>query len=299
MTWSDTSLLCPPRHSTPSTDRPSYGPGWAATARTLGWKPMPWQVSTTRLALEHEPGGLLAYRDVDVSVCRQQGKSSMVLALIVYRMLSAPDQWVVYAAQSRLAGRRRLLNVWWPRIRRSPLAGLFELNKGTGSESLTAANGSLLTLLSTDESSSHGDVVDLGILDECWSLDETAEQGIRPAMLTRENAQTWRLSTAGNRKSLYWRGRVDAGRVAADLGVTEGSAFVEWAASPNDDPTDRATWRRTMPALGFTITEEVVAKDMASMTLSQFKRSHLNLWPDESDEGWAVIDQATWAAARL
>jgi hypothetical protein len=54
-----------------------------------------------------------------------------------------------------------------------------------------------------------------------------------------------------------------------------------------------------MPALGFTITEETVAKDLASMSLAQFKRSHLNLWPDESDEGWSVIPRDVWQAARL
>jgi hypothetical protein len=41
--------------------------------------------------------------------------------------------------------------------------------------------------------------------------------------------------------------------------VTEGSCFVEWAASPDDDPTDPATWRATMPALGYTISEATVA----------------------------------------
>jgi phage terminase large subunit-like protein len=113
------------------------------------------------------------------------------------------------------------------------------------------------------------DVVDLGVLDEAWSLDETAEQAIRPAMLTKPNAQILRCSTASTAKSVYWRNRVDAGRAAAELGVAEGTAFLEWAASPDDDPTDPATWRRTMPALGFTITEETVAKDLASMSLAQ------------------------------
>jgi hypothetical protein len=98
---------------------------------------------------------------------------------------------------------------------------------------------------------------------------------------------------------VYWRGRVDAGRTSADLGLTEGSAFLEWAAAPDDDPTDPAAWRSAMPALGFTITEETVGKDLASMSLAQFKRSHLNLWPDESDEGWAVIPKELWQAARL
>ena len=108
-------------------------------------------------------------------------------------------------------------------------------------------------------------------------------------MFTKPNAQLWRLSTAGTAKSVYWRGRVDAGRTATDMGVSEGTAFLEWAASPEDDPTDPATWRAAMPAMGYSITEETVGKDLASMSLAQFKRSHLNLWPDESDEGWLVV----------
>jgi phage terminase large subunit-like protein len=270
----------------------------ADTARALGWDAMPWQRLAGHTGLEHDAGRLV-YKDVDVSCPRQQGKSSFVLSLCVQRMLAAPGQWVVYGAQSRLAARRRLLRVWWPRIRRSPLGGLFTLSRGTGMEELAAANGSLLTLLSIDEAAAHGDVVDLGVLDECWALDETAEQAVRPGMLTKPNAQLWRFSTAGTDKSAYWRGRVDAGRAAAELGVTEGSAFIEYAADPDADPTDPATWRATMPALGFTIAEETVGKDLASMSLSQFKRSHLNLWPDESDEGWAVIPRDVWQAARI
>jgi phage terminase large subunit-like protein len=292
------SVGCPPRHSTPVTDRPSFGGAVVETQLSLGWEAMPWQRLVSRVALEHDAGQLV-YKDVDVSCPRQQGKSSLILSIMLQRMLSSPGQWVVYGAQSRLAARRRLISVWWPRIRRSPLRDLFELSKGTGSEQLTAANGSMLTLLSIDEAAAHGDVIDLGILDECWSLDEAAEQAIRPAMLTKPNAQILRCLTAGNAKSLYWRGRVDAGRTSSELGVTEGAAFLEWASAPDADPTDPATWRSTMPALGFTITEETIAKDFAAMTLSQFKRSHLNLWPDESDEGWAVISRDAWMAARL
>jgi len=298
MSWSSSSGGCAPRSSTPVTSRPSLGAGLVDTARSLGWAAMPWQRLVARVGLEHE-GGHLVYKDVDVACPRQQGKSSLVLSLMLHRMLASPGQWIVYGAQSRLAARRRLISVWWPRIRRSPLGGMFTLSKGTGSESLTASNGSLLTLLSIDESAAHGDVVDLGILDECWSLDEASEQAIRPAMLTKPNSQLWRLSTAGTEKSAYWRARVDSGRVSAEVGVTEGTAFLEWAAAPDDDPTDPTTWASAMPAFSHTISAETVAKDLASMPLAQFKRSHLNLWPDESDEGWAVISKAVWEASQL
>lgn len=267
-------------------------------AAQLGWDLMPWQRLGLEVGLEHEDGQLV-HRDVDQAVTRQQGKSSEVLSLLVHRMLAAADQWCVYGAQSRLAARRRLLKVWWPRVKRSRLGGLFEIHRGTGQESLEAANGSILTLLSADETAGHGDVVDLAVLDECWALDADAEQAVRPAMLTKPNAQLWRFSTAGKAKNVYWRGRVDAGRTAAALGITDGAAYLEWCATADQDPTDPATWWGCMPALGYTITEEVVRKDLESMPLAEFKRSHLNLWPDESLEGWKLIPQATWEASRL
>jgi phage terminase large subunit-like protein len=260
---------------------------------------MEWQRYVADLALEHDDG-LLVYRDIDLSIGRQMGKSTTVLALVVYRMLSAPGQWLIYAAQSRLAARRKLLDVWWPRLRRSPLRDLFTISKGTGMEALRSHNGSILTLLSEDETSGHGDSIDLVVLDECWSQTEAAEAAVVPAMITRPNAQIWRLSTAGTLKSVYWRSRVDAGRLAAGMGLSDGTAFVEWAADPDDDPTSPATWRRCMPALGITIDEATVTKTLASMGLTRFKRAGLNLWPDESDLGWlGPIKADVWAAARL
>src|SRR6266508_1437980 len=95
MTSRHSSLGCPPRHSTPATDRPSYAGGVVETATALGWDLMPWQRLAARAGLTHDDGRL-AHRDVDVACPRQQGKSSLVLSLITHRLLSSPGQWVVY-----------------------------------------------------------------------------------------------------------------------------------------------------------------------------------------------------------
>jgi hypothetical protein len=68
----------------------------------------------------------------------------------------------------------------------------------------------------------------------------------------------------------------DVGQARRD----RGHGVFEWAADPEADPTDPATWRSAMPAMNYTISEETVAKDLASMSLAQFKRSHVNVWPD-------------------
>jgi phage terminase large subunit-like protein len=224
----------------------------------------------------------------------------MALALIIWRLLSEPDQLVLYSAQNRVAARRKLLHTWWPRITRSPLADRFSLFRGFGNEMLSADNGSRLELLSATESAGHGETTDLVVVDEAWvHQDAAVEQSIRPTMSTRGDAQLWAMSTAGTPKSVWWRGKLDTGRVNADLGVTSGACLLEWAAAPDDDPTDEAVWQATMPALGRLSDVETIRTDLANMAVAEFKRAFLNLWPDESAEGWAVVTRELWEASRL
>jgi phage terminase large subunit-like protein len=289
----------PPTSATPRTDRATFGGDVAETAAMLGVEFMGWQTLVADVGLEHDDGRP-AHREVDVSIDRQTGKSTLILAVAVHRMLTRPGSWLTYTSASRLAARRKLLKVWWPLIRRSPLRDRFTVTKGTGSESLECHNGSVLLLLSGDEASGHGDSIDLAFLDEAWSLTEASEQAVRPAMAARPDGQLWVMSTAGTRRSAYWRSKVDAGRTTAELGRTEGTCFVEWAASPDTDVTDSATWPGFMPALGRTISAETVAADLASMSLREWRRAYANQWDDEvDDDGWRVIPRDVWMAGAL
>jgi phage terminase large subunit-like protein len=272
----------PPTSATPRTeDRATFGADVADTARMLGVDFMGWQRLVADVGLEHDDGQP-AHREVDVSIDRQVGKSTLVLAVAAHRMLSRPGSWLTYTSASRLSARRKLLKVWWPLIQRSPLRDRFAVTKGTGSESLECVNGSVLVLLSGDESSGHGDTIDLSFLDEAWSLTEAAEQAVRPAMAARPNGQLWVLSTAGTSRSVYWRQKVDAGRTAAELGITEGTCFIEWAASPDTDVTDPESWSAFMPALGRTIQPSTVAADLASMPLPEWRRAYATSGPTRS-----------------
>jgi phage terminase large subunit-like protein len=207
---------------------------------------------------------------------------------------------VLYSAQNRAAARRKLLHTWWPRLARSPLAERFQLFRGFGAEMLSCDNGSRLELLSATESAGHGETTDLVIVDEAWvHPDATVEQAVRPTMSTRPDAQLWAMSTAGTAKSVWWRGKLDSGRAGAELGVTDGVCLLEWTADADADPTDEATWWATMPALGRLTDVATVRADLANMALAEWKRAFLNLWPDESAEGWAVISRDVWEASRL
>ena len=259
----------PPRFGTPATDRDTFGAAVVAAADALGPALMPWQRLVVDVGLEHEQGRL-AYRDVVVTTPRQSGKSTLVLATLVARMLAAPDQRIAYAAQTRLAARTKLFDTWWPRLRRSPLGELFTMTRATGAETLRARNGSLLGLLSTEAAAGHGETLDLAVLDECWALDDAAEQAVRPALATRPNGQLWTLSTAGSLTSAYWRSRVEAAGRQPNLALppaprssngpppttstsptgTPGPRSCQPSATPSTPTPSRQTWPRCCRPMG-------------------------------------------------
>src|SRR5258708_38740630 len=114
-----------------------------------------------------------------------------------------------YSAQTRLAGRRRTLDMWWPRIRAARgLRKVVSIRKGYGSEAYLFANGSMLMLASGTQTSDHGDTLHMAVIDEAWAQrDDTIEQAVKPAMMTIDGAQLWIVSTAGPEFSAYFRGK--------------------------------------------------------------------------------------------
>jgi phage terminase large subunit-like protein len=171
-------------------------------ARRIGLDLLPWQRLVLSVALE-QVRGRPAYRDVLVSVPRQSGKSTLVLALIVWRMTQRPGSRILYGAQTRVAARQKMLATWWPRLASSPLGADLKLFRGFGNETIEHAGGSVLQLLSAAESAGHGETCDLVVVDEAWVHgDSRVEQSVRPTMATRKDAQMWAVSTAGTSRSV-------------------------------------------------------------------------------------------------
>lgn len=289
-----------PRWATPATPgRASFAPKVAVTARALGFRGlMPWQRQVIGTGTEIGEDGLPAFREVIIEVPRQQGKSVGVLSLMLARALAAPGTMVTYSAQTRMAGRKRMIDVWWPRIRRSPLRSCVDVRKGLGAEAFTLANGSMIMLASGTQTSDHGDTLDLAVIDEAWAQrDATIEQALKPAMLTRPAAQLFIVSTAGTDLSTYFRAKVDEGRARCEMGVTGSSAYFGWSAPDDADPGDPETWRACMPALGVTVSEATVAADYETMQLAEFRRACLCQWPEVANPGWKLFSEDDYREA--
>lgn len=267
-------------------------------AAQLGMPLMPWQRLVADVALEVNPEtGRLAYREIGLTVPRQSGKSSLIMALAVHRALGFGGRQVItYGAQTRMDARKKWEDDFVTQIQLSPLKRVATVRKNNGNEALMFKNHSRWGITSNTEKAGHGTTIDLAFLDEAFSqVDSRMEQAFKPAMITRPQPQFWVVSTAGTPDSVYLRAKVDAGRAHVEAGRTTGVAYFEWSAPDDADPADIATWRACMPALGHTITEDATAADFASMKLVEFQRAYLNQWPDRHVVD-PVIPEAVWRA---
>lgn len=277
-------LECFPMWGTPRRPEfPTLGGKVAKVMERLGYTPMPWQRYVWDVALELDPvTGLFCYRNVGLSVPRQQGKTQSLLAVKVHRASAWKRQRIVYAAQTRSMARERWEDEFWATIEASRLARRFVIRKANGHEAIiNRRTRSRIGITSNTEKAGHGPPLDLGEIDEAFAHeDDRLEQAFSPAMLTRPMAQLWWASAGGTERSVFLNKKRTAGRALIEelwrTGVHTRTAYFEWFAPddmPRDDP---ATWWATLPALGYTVTEETIRGELESMDPAEFDRAYLN-----------------------
>ena len=267
-------------------------------AAAMGQPLMAWQARVVNVAGEIDVRtGRPAYREVRLTVPRQSGKTSLLLAVEVDRSLNrGPGQRTLYAAQDRNSSRAK----WEEQcdlIKRTPVGSMMKQVRRTGGETMRwPATGSTIGIAASGETSGHGQTLDLGVIDEAFAQrDERLVQAFRPAMMTRKTAQLWIVSTAGDEGSLFLKDRVEDGRARVEAGDDSGVCYFEWSADDGDDPDSEATWWGCMPALGHTVDVDTIRADHDAMPAEEFARAYLNRW---TAAGRPVIDAGAWLAAR-
>ncbi len=252
------------------------------------------------VATELDESGMPAYREVIVTVPRQNGKTTLLLVKKVHRAVmwaarAKRPQRLVYTAQTGNDARKKVLEDEVPILMGSAFkAAVSSVRKVNGSEGIVFKGGSRLDVLASSESSGHGRTVDEGYIDEAFDdVDDRREQAILPAMSTRKDGQMWVVSTMGTDASLYLNRKIDAGREAS-LRPDAEIAYFEWSAPDDADLDDPLTWYGCMPALGLTVTERAIRHARETMTEGEFRRAFLNQQTASEER---VIAAHLWEAA--
>ena len=254
---------------------------------------MPWQQYVADVAGEVDEDGNLRYPLVVITVPRQSGKTTMMLATLIARALRSNRAKVWHTAQTGAEAANKFLELAGI-METSPLGPYVKIRRAQGSWGATFSNGSTLKPHPPTEASLHGEQSDLNLIDEAWSFDQVKGmaiiQAITPTQATRPGAQTVITSTAGTADSIWFRSYVERGRAGS-----EGIAYFEWSIPDDVDPTDLEAVAAHHPAVGHTINMKALEAAAAQMTPGEFARAYGNRWSESKE---LVFPADAWLRAR-
>ena len=267
-----------PRYGTERPTGPTWGPAICKIMEWLGTPAMPWQEYAADVIGEIDPRtGRPRWPMVIISVPRRAGKTTLVLAACIHRMLTGQSRRVWSTAQNGLKARKKWLEqVEVIETGRFPLADLFKVKKSQGSEQLSIPRlGSHFSPHPPTEDSLHGEQSDLNFIDEGWVFDEAEAQALMqaivPTQATRPGAQTVIVSTMGSAGSTWFHGLVDqAKQPGANI------ALLEWGINPEDDPTDLELVAANHPAYGHTLDMSALEAAKYQLAPTEFARAYGN-----------------------
>lgn len=257
-------LFTPPlRELTPAT---SLGFSFIDFAEdVLGLTLLPWQKWLATHALELREDGRFRFRTVLVLIARQNGKSTFLQALTLWRMWVQRIPMALIAAQSL----EKAEEVWAGAVEMAEacpeLAAEMEPPiMAAGKKELRTTFGSRCKVQTANRKGGRSltaDLVDLDELREHHTWDAWA--ALTKTTMARPNPQTWATTNAGDDLSVVLNELRDSALAQVNDPSTTVAIF-EWSGADGCDLTDRSAWAQANPSLGYTITEESIAAALAT-----------------------------------
>lgn len=285
-------LFTPPLR--PLTPETSLGFRCIAFAEeVLGLRLDPWQRWLLIAALEINPDGTYRFRTVLLLVARQNGKTTVVKALILWAMATERARLVVGTAQDRDIAKR----AWNDAVKLAEGAPLLAYlmrppRRANGEESFTLTNGAEYIIKATTEDAGRGVAgVDLLVLDELRThKDSKAWGALSKTTMARPNALTIAMSNAGSDDSVV----LNALREAALAGNSPSLGLFEWSAPDGCDLDDLAAICQANPSLGHgRLSLEAVADARAIDPAAVYRTEVLCQRVQTLD---SAVDAAAWRA---
>lgn len=254
-----------------------------------------WQDQSLEAAMGERSDGRWASKFVGISAPRQNGKSQLIVARALAGVLLFGEKMIIISAHETDTARevwKRLIDVVEanPSLEARVTGRMDAINReflsfGHGMERQT------IKLKARRRSGVRGFSADSLLLDEAQILGKAAWGSIVPTMSARPNPQIWLFGTPPTEEDdphAFTRVRESA------MAKKARHAWLEYAASPDDDFDSPETWASANPAYGIRISEEACADDRAAMDDQQFAEERLGIW--RIDNHRAVFTASEWKA---
>ncbi len=264
----------------------------------------PWQRWLLIHALETLPDGSFRFSTVVLLVARQNGKSTLMQVLSLWRMFVDGAPLVLGSAQNLDIAEE----IWSGAVDMAQqvpelAAEIDKVDLTNGKKALRLVSGSRYKVQAATRRGGRGLSSDLVILDELREHQNwEAWSAVTKTTMARKLSQIWAASNAGDRSSVVLShlrvlahialgdpdglskesSRVDD--LVDDIDDTSLGIF-EWSAAPCMDVRDRAGWAQANPSLGFSITERSIGSALTTDPERVFRTEVLCQWVDTMVEG--------------
>lgn len=253
-----------------------------------------WQRLVLRRWLAEDGNGNFTNPTCGTSVPRQNGKTEIIVARIIYGIIFRKATGL-FTAQTQstadLVMRRvqeffyenqyeEIFNLLTPRFRAKP----------KNLDFVEFTNGARYRFVTRTRLGGLGSTNDEVINDEAADMYDSHEESLRPTVSAAKsgNPQFIYCGTPPMAESL---GTVFARTRKKILGGEKG-CWTEWSVETITDPHDREAWYKTNPSLGKNLLLPAVEAESASLSLDGFNRMRLGWWAGVEDK--RAIAQKDW-----
>ena len=273
-----------PRIHTPYLKGESKVAELADLAEKIGIPLMPWQHHVLEDMLRVDENGQWRRKMIGLLVARQNGKTHLARMMILGHLFLWGSKNILAMSSNRnmaLDTFRQVVNV----IEANEFLScqVKKIRYANGQEVVELLNGARYEIVAATVDGSRGKTADLLFVDETREITEEAWTAARPTTRARPNAVTLTTSNAGDgvRSTVLNDLRE---RALSYPSPTFG--WYEYSAPQYCKIDDRNGWAMANPALGFTITEEVLEESVATNSVDSTRTEMLCQWVDALSSPW-------------
>ncbi|CAB4163037.1 HNHc domain containing protein [uncultured Caudovirales phage] len=254
---------------------------------------MDWQRYIVGGVMAHDEHGNLLARQALVSVARQNGKSKLLESLVGFWCTEMPklrgEPQTIITTAHKLDLAIELFHKVAPVLEQHFGA---ILTWAVGRNEANLPDGTRWLVRAATPTSFHGLTADLVAIDELWAVSpDSVSVGCLPTMRTRKSPLLFMTSTSGDESSaemLRWR---EQGLRAIDDNKTGSFYFAEYSPDATTNPMTVEAWLQANPAIGHTLSVDVLQAEAEQPNRAAFLRSSVNLWVASSNS-W--LEPGVW-----
>ena len=243
-----------PRIWTKSPKLPSYGIDFIEWCESIGFNLLPWQMFLAHEICKVTEDDKWYFKEVGVIISRQNGKSTFMQLMILWRMFALGQKLQVHTAHKLTTSSEIFWKIDDTIQSHAKLVDDFgKKYESKGSQEIKLKSGGRYLVRANNSASRGIAAPDTIYMDEVREFhDDDVWSSLRYTQMATVNPQTLIFSNAGDQHSIVLNRLRERG-LAAAAGADDRIGWFEWSAEPGCDIRDKNAWMQANPSAGYTI----------------------------------------------